>query len=275
MVRVLRDQSSSRSGTAMPQQEICSLTLFHMNAYIFGNTGCRCARVKAQERIYSLNKGVESLSKEEHGLFFDAMQRLGLPNEVKQAAVALYLDFKSRPIGEYNADHKNLEIFLIASVSLAGKAMGDLRTDHEFESKMFVSREKLLDAEERIIKSFGVQDSILPLPELVLRLTRRQIESMAEGFAERELVSSDEKEELVRRSYSHLDVTVEKGLAPKTSYRGRAAGVMLKAVRDLALQISEMEIARAAGIDKKSMVTNTNVIDALLRESKSPERKER
>ena len=98
---------------------------------------------------------------------------------------------------------------------------------------------------------------------------------MAEGFAERELVSSDEKEELVRRSYSHLDVTVEKGLAPKTSYRGRAAGVMLKAVRDLALQISEMEIARAAGIDKKSMVTNTNVIDALLRESKSPERKER
>src|SRR5438034_11073446 len=113
MVRVLRDQSSSRSGTAMPQQEICRLTLFHMNAYIFGNTGCRCARVKAQERIYSLNKGVESLSKEEHGLFFDAMQRLGLPNEVKQAAVALYLDFKSRPIGEYNDYHKNQEIFTL------------------------------------------------------------------------------------------------------------------------------------------------------------------
>src|SRR5438128_11853196 len=79
-----------------------------MNAYIFGNTDCQCARVKAQERIYSLNRGVESLSKEEHGLFFDAMQRLGLPNEVKQAAVALYLDFKSRPIGEYNAEHKHL-----------------------------------------------------------------------------------------------------------------------------------------------------------------------
>src|SRR5438876_8488618 len=78
--------------------------------------------------MYNLNRGVESLSKEEHGLFFDAMQRLGLPNEVKQAAVALYLDFKSRPIGEYNAEHKNLEIFLIASVSLAAKAMGDLRT---------------------------------------------------------------------------------------------------------------------------------------------------
>ncbi len=80
--------------------------------------------MKAQERIYNLNKGVESLSKEEHGLFFDAMQRLGLPNGVKQAAVALYLDFKSRPIGEYNADHKNLGIFLIASVSLVAKSHG-------------------------------------------------------------------------------------------------------------------------------------------------------
>jgi len=160
--------------------------------------------VKAQERIYSLNTGVESLSKEEHGLFFDAMQRLGLPNEVKQAAVALHLDFKSRPIGEYNADHKNLEIFLIASISLAAKAMGDLRTDHEFESKMLVSREKLADAEERIIKSFGVQDSILPFPDLVSQLTKRQIESMAEVFAERGLVSSDETEELVRRSMTTL-----------------------------------------------------------------------
>src|SRR6059036_2454346 len=122
-----------------------------MNAYIFGNTDCRCARVKAQERIYSLNKGVESLSKEEHGLFFDAMQRLGLPNEVKQAAVALYLDFKSRPIGEYNSSRKNLKIFLLASISIAAKVTGDLRTDPEFESKMFVSREKLVDAEERMI----------------------------------------------------------------------------------------------------------------------------
>src|SRR6266487_7082207 len=156
--------------------------------------------VKAQERIYNLSRGVESLSKEEHGIFFDAVQRLGLPNEVKQAAVALYLDFKSRPIGEYNAGHKNLEIFLIASVSLAAKAMGELRTDHEFESKMFVSREKFVDAEERIIKSFGVQDTIVPFPDLVLQLTKRQIESMAEGFAERDLVNSDEKEELVQRS---------------------------------------------------------------------------
>ncbi len=211
-----------------------------MNAYIFGNTDCRCARVKAQERIYSLNKGVESLSKEEHGLFFDAMQRLGLPNEVKQAAVALYLDFKSRPIGEYNADHKNLEIFLIASVSLAAKAMGDLRTDHEFESRMFVSREKLLDAEERIIKSFGVQDSIL-----------------------------------VRLSYDYLGAAVERGLGPKMSYRGRAAGVMLKAVRDLGLQISEMDVARAAGFDKRTMATNADIVDALLKDSKSSERKER
>ncbi len=231
--------------------------------------------MKAQERIYNLSKGVELLSKEEHGLFFGAMQRLGLPNEVKQAAVALYLDFKSRPIGEYNAGHKNLEIFLIASVSLAAKAMGDLRTDHEFESKMFVSREKLVDAEERIIRSFGVQDSIIPFPELVLRLTKRQIESMAEDFGERELVSSNEKEELVRRSYNYLDAAVEKGLSPKMSYRGRAAGVMLKAVRDLGLQISEMDIARAAGFDKRSMAINTKVIDTLLKDSKSSERKER
>ncbi len=230
--------------------------------------------MKAQERIYSLSKGVESLSKEEHGLFFDAVQRLGLPSEVKQAAVALYLDFKSRPIGEYNAVHKNLEIFLIASVSLAAKAMGDLRTDHEFESKMFVSREKLVDAEDRIIRSFGVQDSIIPLSNLVLQLTKRQIESMAEGFAARELVSSNEKEELVQRSYDYLDAAVEKGLGPKMSYRGRAAGVMLNAVRDLGLQISEMDIARAAGFDKGLMATNADIISALLKDLKSSEGKE-
>jgi hypothetical protein len=225
--------------------------------------------VKAQERIYSLNRGVESLTKEEHGLFFDAVQRLGLPNEVKQAAVALYLDFKSRPIGEYNADHKNLEIFLIASISLAAKAMGDLRTDHEFESKMFVSREKLEDAEERIIKSFGVQDSIIPIPDLVLQLTKRHIESMAEGFEKRELVSNNEKIELVQRSYVYLDAALEKGLNPKISYRGRAAGVMLKAVRDLGLQISETDIARAAGFDKRSTEINKDVIDDLLKDSKT------
>src|SRR5256712_5442337 len=223
--------------------------------------------VKAQERFYNLNKGVESLSKEEHGLFFDAMQRLGLPNEVKQAAVALYLDFKGRPIGEYNADHKNLQIFLIASVSLAAKAMGDLRTDHEFESMMFVSREKLLDAEERIIKSFGVQDSILPFPDLVSQLTKRQMESMSEGFAERDLLSSTDKEELVRLSYEYLDAAVERGLGPKMSYRGRDPGVMLKAVRDLEIQISETDIARAAGFDKRSMATNADLIDALLKDS--------
>jgi len=226
--------------------------------------------VKAQERFYSLSKGVESLSKEEHGLFFDAVQRLGLPNEVKQAAVALYLDFKSRPIGEYNANHKNLEIFLIATVSLAAKAMGDLRTDHEFESKMFVSKEKLADAEERILRSFGVQDSIMPFPDLVSQLTRRQIESMAQSFAERELVSNNEREELVRRSNEYLDAAVEKGLTPKMSYRGRAAGVTLKAIRDIGLQISETDIARAAGFDKKSMAINTSIIDALLKDPKSP-----
>ncbi len=226
--------------------------------------------MKAQERFYSLSKGVESLSKEEHGLFFDAVQRLGLPNEVKQAAVALYLDFKSRPIGEYNANHKNLEIFLIATVSLAAKAMGDLRTDHEFESKMFVSKEKLADAEERILRSFGVQDSIMPFPDLVSQLTRRQIESMAQSFAERELVSNNEREELVRRSNEYLDAAVEKGLTPKMSYRGRAAGVTLKAIRDIGLQISETDIARAAGFDKKSMAINTSIIDALLKDPKSP-----
>jgi len=225
--------------------------------------------VRAQERIYSLNRGVESLSKEEHGLFFDAVQRLGLPNEVKLAAVALYLDFKSRPIGEYNTDHKNLEIFLIASISLAAKAMGDLRTDHEFESRMFVSRQKLVDAEERIIRSFGVQESITPVPDLVLQLTKRHIESVAEGFAERELVSSSEKEELVQRSYGYLDAALEKGLNPKMSYRGRAAGVMLKTVQDLGLQISENDIARAAGFDKRSMEINRDVIDALLKDSKA------
>ena len=226
-----------------------------------------CFCESSRERIDSLNRGVESLSKEEHGLFFDAVQRFGLSNEVKQAAVALYLDFKSRPIGEYNADHKNLAIFLIASVPLAAKTLGDLRTDHEFESRMFVSREKLADAEERIIKSFGVQDSIVPLPDLVSQLTKRQIESMAEGFAERGLVSSNEREELVRRSYDYLDSAVEKGLGPKMSYRGRAAGVMLKAVRDLGLEVPEIDIARAAGFDKRSMATNKDIIDALLKDS--------
>ena len=226
--------------------------------------------MKTQERVYNIAHGVESLSKEEHGLFFDAVQRLGLSNEVKLAAVALYLDFKSRPIGEYNADHKNLDIFLIASISLAAKAMGDFRTDQEFESKLFVGRERLVNAEERIIRSFGVEDRIIPFREIVSQLTRRQMESMAEGFAQRELISSSEKEELVQRSYKYLEAAVQKGLAPKMSYRGRAAGMMLKAVRDLALQISETDIARAAGFDKRSMTTNTDMIDALLKDQKIP-----
>jgi hypothetical protein len=37
------------------------------------------------------------------------------------------------------------------------------------------------------------------------------------------------------------------------SYKGRAAGIVLKAVRDLELQVSEADIARAAGFDKRSM----------------------
>src|SRR5207247_6362444 len=171
----------------------------HECVYIwkYGLSMCSC---ESSRKDLQSKQGRRVLSKEEHGLFCDAVQRLGLPNEVKQAAVALYLDFKCRPIGEYNAEHKNLEIFLIATVSLAEKAMGDLRTDHEFESKMFVSKEKLADAEERILRSFGVQDSIMRFPDLVSQLTKRQIESMAQSFAERELVSNNEREELVRRS---------------------------------------------------------------------------
>jgi hypothetical protein len=107
------------------------------------------------------------------------------------------------------------------------------------------------------------------MPDLVSQLTKRHIESMAEGFAERELVSRVEKEELVQRSYDYLDAAVEKGLNPKMSYRGRAAGVMLKAVRDLGLQISETDIARAAGFDKRSTETNREVIDDLLNDSKT------
>src|SRR5437899_942573 len=94
-------------------------------------------------------------------------------------------------------------------------------------------------------------------------------------FAERGLVDSDEREELVQRSSEYLDAAVEKGLTPKMGYRGRAAGVMLKVVRDLGLQVSETDIARAAGFDKRSMATNTDIIDALLKDSKSSERKER
>jgi transcription initiation factor TFIIIB Brf1 subunit/transcription initiation factor TFIIB len=216
-------------------------------------------------RIYSLSRGVDALSKEEHGLFFDAMERLGLPNEVKESAISLYLDFRDRPIGEYNAEKKNLDIFLIASVSLAAKALGDLRTDQEFESKMFVGRERLVDAEERILRSFGVENSVRPYSQLILELTQRQIQSMAQNFAQRELVNSDERDELIERSFAYLDTALEKGLSPRMSYRGRAAGLMFKAVRDLEIQISAAEIARAAGFDEKSMSVNKNVIDALLK----------
>jgi transcription initiation factor TFIIIB Brf1 subunit/transcription initiation factor TFIIB len=210
---------------------------------------------------------VESLSREEHGVFFDAMQRLSLSSEAKEAAVALYLDFKSRPVGEYNADRKNLDIFLIAAISLAAKAVGELRTDREFESKMFVSKEKLFDAEERLLRSFGVQNEVMPLGEFVVQLTRRQIESMAEGFAERELISIRDKEKLVERSIAYLDEVIERGLSPKMSYRGRAAAVILKATRDLDLSVSEADIARAAGFTKRLMETNTDIMDSLLRDS--------
>jgi hypothetical protein len=44
---------------------------------------------------------------------------------------------------------------------------------------------------------------------------------------------------------------------------------MLKAVRDLELPISEMEVARAAGFDRRSMATNADVITALLKDSES------
>lgn len=195
------------------------------------------------------------------------MQRLGLSSEVKEAAVALYLDFKSRPVGEYNTDRKNLDIFLIAAISLAAKAVGELRTDREFEAKMFVNKEKLIDAEERLVRSFGVQDDVMPLAEFVVQLTRRQIESMAEGFAERELVSIKEKEKLIERSNAYLDEAIERGLSPKMSYRGRAAVVVLKATRDLGLSVSEADIARAAGFTRRLMETNTHTMDSLLRES--------
>lgn len=217
------------------------------------------------KKIYDLSKGTESLSREEHGMFFDAVQRLGLSNEVKTAAVSLYLDFRGRPIGEYNADSKNLHVFLMASVSLAAKAMGEVRTDQEFESKMLVGRERLVDAEERILKSFGVENSVRPYSQLVLELTQRQLQSMAEAFAQRELVDVDERDELIERSFAYLDTALERGLSPRMSYRGRAAGLMLKAVRDLGVQISAADVARAAGFDEKSMAVNRNLIDDLLK----------
>ena len=42
---------------------------------------------------------------------------------------------------------------------------------------------------------------------------------------------------------------------------------MLKAVRDLGLEVPEIDIARAAGFDKRTMATNTDIIDALLKDS--------
>lgn len=224
-------------------------------------------------RLYNLSRGIDSLSQEEHGRFFEVAQRLGLPNEVKQAAVALYLDFKSRPIGEYNAEHKSLDAFLIASISLAAKIIGDFRTDQEFESRMILTKEKLVDAEERIMRSFGVQESVVPFSELVMRLTRRQIQSMAEHFEDRGLLRSPERELLVQRSFIYLDKALDKGLSPKMSYRGRASGVMLKAVRELGLHVSETEIARSAGFDKRGMTVNAEIIDSLLKDSQESARK--
>ena len=225
-------------------------------------------------RLYNLSRGVDSLSQEEHGRFFEIAQRLGLPNEVKQAAVVLYLDFKSRPIGEYNSEHKGLDVFLIASISLAAKIIGDFRTDQEFESRMILSRERLVDAEERIMRSFGVQDSVVSFSELVMRLTKRQIESMAEHFEERGLVRGTEREQLIQLSLAYLDEALEKGLTPKMSYRGRASGVVLKAVRELGFHVSEIDIARAAGFDKRGMAINADIIDSLLKDSKESARKQ-
>ena len=230
--------------------------------------------MNARDREYVLSKGVESLTKEEHGVFFDSVVRLELPNEVKQAAVTLYLDFKSRPAGVYNAGRNNLGIFLIASVSLAAKALGDLRTDQEFESKMFVSREKLADAEERILMSFRVLDTVIPYSEFVLQLAKRQIRIMAEGFAERGLIGIGVVEELKSRSEDYLDEAVKRGLNPKMSYRGRAAAVILKTVKDMQLRVSEQDIANSAGFSKGLMLANADAIDSLLRDSEPLERKD-
>jgi transcription initiation factor TFIIIB Brf1 subunit/transcription initiation factor TFIIB len=176
----------------------------------------------------------------------------------------LYLDFKNRPIGEYNTERKNLDIFLIASISIAAKALGEYRTDQEFESKLFVRKEKLADAEDRLLKSFQVQNNIMPLPELVSQLAKRQIESMTDEFVEHELIGNNEREELFERSIEILEMAMEKGFNPKTTYRGRAASVVLLAVQDLDLHVSELDIAKAAGFDKKSMVENANIISNLL-----------
>ncbi|MBO0887677.1 hypothetical protein J2P12_01105 [Candidatus Bathyarchaeota archaeon] len=230
--------------------------------------------MNTRDREFVLSKGVESLTKEEHGLFFDAAQRLALPSEVKQAAVTLYLDFKNRPAGVYNESRKNLDIFLIASVSLAAKALGDIRTDQEFEAKMFVSREKLVDAEERILMSFRVQDTVIPYSELVLQLTKRQIRIMSEGFAERGLIDISDVEELKSRSEDYLDEAVKRGLNPKMSYRGRAAAVILKSVKDMQLRVSEVDIANSAGFSKGLMLANADVIDSLLRDSNVSGRKD-
>ena len=216
-------------------------------------------------KLYNLSRGVESLSPEEHGRFFDTVQRLGLPNEVKQAAVVLYLDFKNRPIGEYNAERGNLDIFLTASVSLAAKVLGEFRTDQEFESKMFVGKERLADAEERILKSFQVQENVRPLPEILTQLARRQIESIAESFAQRGLIDVQDKDALVARANSCIDTANLKGLSPKMSYRGRAAAALHVSIDTMGLPISDTDIARAAGFDKKTMKANAKTISLLIR----------
>ena len=218
------------------------------------------------KKLYNLSRGVESLTPEEHGRFFDTVQRLGLPDEVKKAAVVLYLDFKDRPIGEYNAERKNLDIFLTASISLAAKVLGEFRTDQEFESKVFVGKEKLADAEERILRSFQVQDNVRPLPELLSQLARRQIESIAEGFAQRGLIGTEEKEALVARANSCIDAANVKGLSPKMSYRGRAAAALHVSVDAMGLRVSDTDIARAAGFDKKTMKANAKTIGLLIHE---------
>ena len=75
-------------------------------------------------------------------------------------------------------------------------------------------------------------------------------------------------------SEDYLDEAVRRGLNPKMSYRGRAAAVVLKTVRDMHLRVSELDIAHSAGFSKGLMLDNADVIDSLLRDSKTLERKD-
>src|SRR5205807_4133018 len=99
------------------------------------------------------------------------------------------------------------------------------------------------------------------------KATKKPKLRMADRLCGRRLISNHERGELVQPTYDYPYGGVEKSFGPKMSYRGRAAGVMLKAVRDLGLEVPEIDIARAAGFDKRTMATNTDIIDALLKDS--------